>query len=72
MLKLKQNKNKLGLKEQRNTIKRNETTRVHEFQNNGRKFHQQVGGNGAKTYSQSNMREAKQFWIKILERRGNN
>ena len=39
------------------------------FQNNERKFYQQLGGKWAKTYQQPDAIEARRFWSKIWERK---
>ena len=42
------------------------------FQNNERKFYQQMGGDERKTYQQSDARETEEFWIKIWQPREHN
>ena len=42
------------------------------FQDNERKFYQQVGGNDTKTYQQPDARETEQFWSKIWQPREHN
>ena len=37
------------------------------FQNNERKFYQQLGGDGTKTYQQLDAKETKRFWTKIWQ-----
>ena len=52
------------LKKYRQRVKQNST-----FQNNERKFYQQVGGDDTKTYQQPDARETEQFWTKIWQPR---
>ena len=54
-----------GLKRYRKRTKLYRQNRT--FQNNKRKFYQQVGGEWVKTYQQPNAKEAKRFWSKIWE-----
>ena len=42
------------------------------FENNGKKFYQQVKGECTKTYQQPDEKETKQFWDEIWERREHN
>ena len=42
------------------------------FQNNERKFYQQLGGDDNKTYQQSNAKETERFWTKIWQRKQHN
>ena len=42
------------------------------FQNNERKFYQQVGGDGTNSYQQPDARETEQFWCKIWRPREHN
>ena len=42
------------------------------FQNNERKFYQQVGGNDTKTYQQPDVGETERFWTKIWQPRKHN
>ena len=42
------------------------------FQNNGRKFFQQLGGDDTKTYQQTDARETEQFWTEIWQPREHN
>ena len=37
------------------------------FQNNERKFYQQMGGDGSKIYQQPDAKETEQFWFKIWQ-----
>ena len=39
------------------------------FQNNERKFYQQLGGNDMTTYQQPNAKKKKPFWIKIWQQK---
>ena len=42
------------------------------FQNNERKFHQQLGGHETKTYQQPDARETERFWTKIWQPKKHN
>ena len=53
------------LKRYRDRVKQYRQNRM--FQNNEKKFYQQVGGDGMKTYQQSDACETKQFWRKIWQ-----
>ena len=42
------------------------------FQNNERKFHEQLGGQDTKTYQQPDTRETERFWTKIWQPKKHN
>ena len=42
------------------------------FQNNVRKFYQQLGGSDTKTYKQPDIKETERFWIKIWQPKKHN
>ena len=58
------------LKRYRDEVKQHRQNRT--FQNNERKFYQQIGGDGTKTYQQPDTKGTKQFWIKIGQPRERN
>ena len=51
------------LKRYRQRVKQYRQIRT--FQNNERKFYQQLGGSDTKTYQQSDIKETERFWTKI-------
>ena len=53
------------LKRYRHRVKQYRQNRS--FQNNERKFYQQLGGSGTKTYPQTDIKETEQFWTKIWQ-----
>ena len=58
------------LKRYRQRVKQYRQNRT--FQNNERKFYQQVGGSDLKTYQQSNIKETERFWTKIWQPKKHN
>ena len=60
------NKQERGeIKRYRQRVKQYRQNRT--FQNNERKFYQQLGGHDTKTYLQSDAKETEQFWTKIWQ-----
>ena len=51
------------LKRHRQRVKQYRQNRT--FQNNERKFYQQLGGSDTKTYKQTDAKETERFWTKI-------
>ena len=58
------------LKRYRQKIKQYRQNRT--FQNNERKFYQQLGGDDNKTYQQPNAKETERFWTKIWQPKQHN
>ena len=58
------------LKRYRQRVKQYRQNRT--FQNNERKFYQQLGGHDTKTYQQSDARETERFWTKIWQPKKHN
>ena len=58
------------LKRYRQRVKQYRQNRT--FQNNERKFYQQLGGSDTKTYQQPDIKETERFWIKIWEPKKHN
>ena len=58
------------LKRYRQRVKQYKQNRT--FQNNERKFYQQLGGHDTKTYQQLDAKETKRFWTKICQPRKHN
>ena len=58
------------LKRYRQRVKQYRKNRT--FQNNERKFYQQLGGSDTKTYQQPDAKETEQFWTKIWESKKHN
>ena len=58
------------LKRYRQSVKQYGQNRT--FQNNERKFYQQLGGDDNKTYQQPNAKETEIFWTKIWQRKQHN
>ena len=54
-----------GLKRYRKRVKQYKQNRT--FQNNERKFYQQLGGSDTKTYQQLDIKETERFWTKIWQ-----
>ena len=58
------------LKRYRQRVKQYRQNRI--FQNNERKFYQQLGGHDTKTYQQPDAKETEQFWTKIWQPKKHN
>ena len=58
------------LKRYRQRVKQYRQNRT--FQNNERKFYQQLGGDNNKTYQQPNEKETERFWTKIWQPKQHN
>ena len=58
------------LKRYRQKVKQYRQNRT--FQNNKRKFYQQLGGHDTKTYQQPDAKETEQFWTKIWQPKKHN
>ena len=58
------------LKRYRQRVKQYKQNRT--FQNNERKFYQQLGGHDTKTYQQPDIKETEQFWTKIVQPKKHN
>ena len=58
------------LKRYRQRVKQHRQNRT--FQNNERKFYQQLGGSDTKTYQQSDVKETERFWTKIWQPKKHN
>ena len=58
------------LKRYRQRVKQNRLNRT--FQNNERKFYQQLGEHDTKTYQQPDVKETERFWTKIWQPKKHN